>query len=121
MLKPTCGRHDLSHRSPSPSARGLGELCDRSCRPKAGLAGACDDNTSLAFSAEVVRPLFSDAHISRQRVGQPAADEVAGDAAAVEHFMMAAAAAQITRPATAARLLHLDMAARQPAPPCGII
>ena len=79
------------------------------------LAGACDDNTSLAFSAEVVRPLFGDAHISCQRVGQPAADEVAGDAAAVEHFMMAAAAAQITRPATAARLLRIDMAARQPA------
>ena len=75
--------------------------------PKAGLAGACDDNTSLAFSAEVVRPLFSDAHISRQRVGQPTADEVAGDAAAVEHFMMAAAAAQIT-PICGAMLAILD-------------
>ena len=45
---------------------------------------------------------------------QPAPDIVAGRPAAVNHFVMAAPAAQITRPATLAWFLAVYMTLREP-------
>lgn len=45
---------------------------------------------------------------------QPAANVVAGGAAAPDHFMMAASSAQIARPAGIARLLPMDVALGEP-------
>src|ERR1700761_8845951 len=45
---------------------------------------------------------------------QPAADVIAGWPAAPDHLVMAAAAAEVARPARFARLLPMHMARRQP-------
>src|SRR5262249_21905142 len=51
-----------------------------------------------------------------QCVLEPAADVVARGPAAVDHFVVTAAAAQIPRPAAAARLLPVDCALAEPQP-----
>src|SRR4051794_21329909 len=45
---------------------------------------------------------------------EPAANEIAGHSSTVKHFMVAAAAAQIARPATATGFLPIDVARGQP-------
>src|SRR6185312_13211783 len=52
--------------------------------------------------------------VSLEAVVQPAPDVVAGRAAAADHLVMTAAAAEIARPAGTAGLLAVDMPRRQP-------
>ncbi len=64
--------------------------------------------------SEPVRRQTRQASVGLHGVVQPAADVVAGAAAACQHLVMAAAAAQIARPTGVARRLRMHMALGQP-------
>ena len=74
----------------------------------------CDDTEKL-------RPPRAEPDIGRQAVGQPAADEIAGRAAAMDHLVMAAAAAQIACATIGARLLAMNVAIGQPGAPAHLV
>ena len=62
-----------------------------------------------------------DLHVASEAVVQPCSDEVAPAASASEYLLVAAPAAQITRPATPTWLLAVDVAIMQPRITGGVI
>jgi len=64
--------------------------------------------------SKIVRPGHEQSRVRLQAIVKPAANEIAGAASAVDHFMMAPAAAEVSRPAGVAWLLPMNVAAREP-------
>src|SRR5262245_19710026 len=66
-------------------------------------------------AGQQVGPLRREPHIGAERIVEPAGDVVARRPAAMDHLVVAAAAAEVARPAAATGLLAVDHALREPA------